>query len=230
MNTIGNYSVYQKNYYDNTTQKKEEKTGKSDKAEKARKKTDVNLSERAQKLLKELQKKYGNMDFIVANYETSEEAESYLSRGSKEYTVLLDPETLEAMAADEDVKNKYMNVIDEATGKLDDMKKQLGDDGDEVVRMGITVDKEGKVSYFAELEKMSEKTREYREKAAEKKKEEKAEEAKKAEKAEARERTKKTKVTADSVEELLEKIRNVDWDSIKAEEQAVAGTRYDFNV
>lgn len=233
MNTsaVGSYGVYQKNYYDDKTQKKEEKKAdKTDRNSKAKKQQGVNLSSRAQKLLKELQKKYKNMDFIVADYDSDEEASAYLSRGTKEYSVLLDPETLEAMAADESVKKKYTDIIDGATDKLDDVKKKLGEDGDQVVRLGVSVDKSGKVSYFAELEKMSEKSKEYWDKAAEKKKSEKAEEARKAEKAEAKERIKKTKVTADSVEELLEKIKEVDWDSIKAEEPVKTGNRYDYFV
>ena len=44
------------------------------------------------------------------------------------------------------------------------------------------------------------------------------------------ERTKKTRVQADSVEELLEKIKNVDWDQIKSEEKAMTGGRFDFSI
>ena len=71
-------------------------------------KTSVNqLSDAARALLKELQKKYGNMDFIVAKYETEEEASSYLSRSTKEFGVLLDPDELEEMAVDPEVRKQY---------------------------------------------------------------------------------------------------------------------------
>ena len=40
---------------------------------------------------------------------------------------------------------------------------------------------------------------------------------------------KRTTVRADSVEELLRQIREVDWDSIKAADQ-IAGSRIDFAV
>ena len=39
----------------------------------------------------------------------------------------------------------------------------------------------------------------------------------------------KTTVQANSKEELLDKIKNVDWDSIKSEENKIGG-RFDFSV
>jgi hypothetical protein len=41
---------------------------------------------------------------------------------------------------------------------------------------------------------------------------------------------KRTSVQADSIEELLEKIQSVDWDSIKSETPAEVGGKYDFSV
>ena len=41
------------------------------------------LSQGAKDLLSELQKKYGDMDFFVADYSSDEEAQRYLSRGNK---------------------------------------------------------------------------------------------------------------------------------------------------
>ena len=160
MNPIASYGAYQKDYYDNSV--KEKSTGRAARTgrkEKTDKDSQVKLSERAEKLLQELKGKYGNMDFIIADYETDEEAQEYLSRGTKEYSVLIDPETLEAMASDSETKQKYMGIIDEATGKLDSLKEQLKGEDDTVIRFGINVDKNGTVSYFAELEKMGEKQR-----------------------------------------------------------------------
>ena len=62
------------------------------------------LSQGAKDLLNEMQKKYGDRDFFVADYSSDDEAQRYLSRGSKEYSVLIEPELLEKMAADESVK------------------------------------------------------------------------------------------------------------------------------
>lgn len=182
----------------------------------------VELSDRAKKLLEKLKKTYKNMDFIIADYADDEEAAAYLARGSKEYSVLMDPETLEEMAADEKTEQKYTGILEEATGKLTDLKENLGDQKEEVKHIGVSIDKDGNVSYFAELEELGEKQKERIEKAKENRK---AEEAKKG-KAEA----KRTRVQASSVEELLEKIKNVDWSKIQADQVQTKGSRFDYSV
>ena len=222
MNKISNYSAYQKEVYQNNLKKEKEneiKSGKREKAGKTQNTSQPELSDKAKALLEELKKKYSNIDFFVADYDSDEEAASYLNRGIKEYSVLLDPETLEEMARDSSVKQKYTDMIDKATGELSDMKEQLGEAGDEITRVGVVVNNDGTVSYFAELEKMSEKQRERIEKAREEKKEEAAEE-----------KRKKTTVKADSIEELMEKIKKVDWNKIPQEEIPTRGARFDFSI
>ena len=237
MEKIGSYT-YQSSLYGKTAQK--EKTGGSTKAGETKStsakedKSTPTLSAAAQKLLKELHKTYTNMDFIVADYETEEEAASLLSRGTSQYSALLTTEELEKMAADEDVKNENLKVIDDAMSKLDEMKEQLGDKADDVSRIGISFGKDGEVSFFAELEKNSERQRE----RIEKNREDKREAAKEAEKAEAEEKYKsmgrpsgkRTTVFASSVEELAEKIGQVDWNTVKEESYISAGQRFDFTV
>lgn len=207
----------------------------------------VELSEGAKKLLDELKEKYGNMDFFVANYSSDEEAEHIMSRGTKEYSVLIEPEILEQMAADEDVKNKYMNIIDESTGKLDEIKEQLKESGQEVESLGMKIDAEGTVKFFAKIREQNEK---YQKQVADDKEAAKAEEAK-AEKRKEREEAmeklregpgvkpygkketpyeKTTTVYADSVDELLEKIQNVDWSQIEATPVKGFGNKIDFTV
>lgn len=234
MSKIEGYGAYQNSYYSTVNAKNAQKSqnaDKTDKTDKTNKNGSVNLSDKAKKLLDELKKTYSNMDFIIADYETDEEAAEYLSRGSKEFSVLIDPETLEAMAADEETKNKYIGILEDSVGQLKDIKDQLGEDGDEVKRIGISVGKDGQVSYFAELEKAGERQKEFIDSIRESKKEAKTEQEKKAqEELAAHERTKKTTVSASSIEELLEKIRSVDWDQIKSEERPEAGSRFDFSV
>lgn len=230
MSKIAGYSVYQNNYYDNKTQnKKTKETKDADKTKKTDKNNQVNLSSRAKELLEELKKTYGNMDFIVADYDSDEEASAYLSRGTKEYSVLIEPETLEKMAADEKTKDKYLGILDDAKTNLNNIKEQLGDKKDEVKSIGITIKDDGTVSYFAELEKMNEKQRERIEKAREEKKESKKE-TEKDEMPPVHERYKKTKVQAGSVEELLEKIKDVDWNEVKEEELFKTGSRFDLSI
>lgn len=242
MEKIGSFDMYRSSIYDKTAQAKKEtestKTKDTDAAQKQ-----VSLSRDAQKLLKELKKSYGNMDFIVADYESDEEAASYLSRGTNEYSVLISPEELEKMAADKDVKDKNLKTLDEAVSKLDEVKGQLGDKADEISRIGIAIGGNGEVSYFAELEKSSEKQRERIEQQRADKKEAAAEEAKKAEaektesrrageelgKFSARRQEKHTTVFAGTVEELAEKIGQVDWNAVK-EETLMNGQRFNLTI
>ncbi len=235
MEKIGSY--YQSSIYEKTAQAaKDAERAKADKAKKAdaakENKKSPTLSKAAQKLLKELQKSYGNMDVMVAEFETDEEAASLLSRGTGEYTALFTPEELEKMAADEDVKNKNLKILDNAVSKLDEMKTQLGDKADDISRIGISFGDDGEVSFFAELEKNSEKQRE----RIEKQREDKRTAAKDAEKAEAAEYMaqgrsgKRTTVFASTVEELAEKISQVDWSTVKEERQSYTGQRFDYTI
>lgn len=242
MNGVGSYSAMQKNLY--TTSAQSKKTAKADsKKTDGTKKTDnssVQLSDKAKELLKELKKTYGNMDFFVADYESEEEASEYLSRGTKDYSVLIDPEELERMANDEEVKKQNLSLLDEAVGKLDEIKEELKDTdkADEVVSLGISIGKDGQVSYFAELEKSGERTKEFVDKIREDKKEAAKEaEADKAEKngkgAEKYqyEHSKRATVTANSAEDLLNQIRNFNWDNVKEETTIpMPGKNFDFTV
>ena len=236
MEKIGNY--YQSSIYEKTAQAAKDadrakagstrKAGGTEEGKKA-----PALSKAAQNLLKELKKTYSNMDFIVADFETDEEAASLMSRGTAEYSALFTPEELEKMAADEDVKNKNMKILDGAVSKLDEMTTKLGDKADDVTRIGISFGDDGEVSFFAELEKNSEKQRE----RIEKQREDKKEAAKDNGQAEAAEYLahgkatgKRTTVYASTIEELAEKIANVDWNAVKEERQSTTGQRFDFTV
>lgn len=240
MSRVNGYNAYQNNYYDNSVRRKnQDKTSKTDTTGKTngtgKTGSGTQLSDKAKALLQELKRTYSNMDFMVTDSESEEESASYLSRSTKEYSVLIDPEELERMAADEDVKKQNMAFLDEAVGKLDEVKDQLGDHKDEVARIGISIGKDGEISYFAELEKAGERQKEFVDKIREDKKEA-------AEKAEADrtgnkphgyeyERSKHTTVYASSAEELIDKIKNVDWDSIKEETTVpMPGDHFNFSI
>ncbi|MDE6725568.1 MAG: hypothetical protein K2J79_08175, partial [Ruminiclostridium sp.] len=112
-----------------------------------------NLSEGAKAVLRELIEKYEGYDFIVGKWETDEEASRVLSYGmGRDGNVLINPDLLEEMAADESVKAKYMGIIDEAASNLDKAEKSLSEDGRSVVeKLGLTIGADGSVSYFAKL-------------------------------------------------------------------------------
>ena len=235
MNGIGSYNAMQKNLYSTASQSR--RTAKADsRTTDETKKTNSNsvqLSDKAKALLQELKKTYNNADIYVAEYETDEEAAEYLSRGSKDFSVLIDPEELERMAADDEVKKKNLNLLDESLGKLSEMKEELKETGreDEVVTLGVNIGKDGQVSYFAELEKSGERTKEFVDKMLEDKKEANAEKADKVQDKYNFEHSKRATVSANSVEELLEQIKNFNWDNVKEETSIpMPGKNFDFTV
>lgn len=240
MSRIDGYNIYQQVYEKNVQKKndlkKAESAAKADKNEKLEKYEPVELSDKAKALLEELKKKYNNMDFMIANYDSEEEASRYLSRGTKEFSVLIEPELLEEMATDDSVKEKYLGLLDDATKQLTTVKEELSDEEEaDVKHLGVTIGADGSLKFFAELEKSSAKQRERIEAAKEKKQEEKKEAAEKAEE-KAKEKkvengkVKQTKVSADSIEELIDKIRNVDWESVKPKMVSPTGAKYDFTI
>lgn len=105
------------------------------------------LSKTAQSYLERLKKKYGNMDFIIADYETDE----LLSSGKGEYNVLITPDLLEKMAADEDVAAEYEGVIESSVNDINFARSELGEDADMVDRFGITLNADGTISITARL-------------------------------------------------------------------------------
>ncbi len=243
MDKLSGYSVYQNSFYNNSVKNKngQNKTPKTNSSEKTGKtgktnKKPVQLSGNARALLQELKKTYSNMDFVVADYESEEDASSYLSRSTKEYSVLIDAEELERMASDGEVKKQNLSLLDEAVGKLDEIKDQTGGHKDEVIRMGIAIGKNGEMSYFAELEKAGDRQKEFVDKIRESKKEAAGKaEAEKADFGQRHrydyDRSKRTTVYASTAEELLDKISNVDWNSIKEETSlSVPGGHFSSSV
>ena len=189
-----------------------------------------------------MQKKYVDMDFFVADYSSDDEAQKYLSRGSKDYSVLIEPELLEKMASDESVKEKYLGIIDDARNKISEVKDEIAkpDDSEDgtkkadIKNIGFSVKSDGSVSFFAELEKSDadqkkriEQARE--DKNAQKKEEEKEAKAKKL-KEQQEDRVKRSVVRGDSASELVKNIRAVDWDKVAEEVRPKAGGKIDFGV
>ena len=112
-----------------------------------------------------------------------------------------------------------MHSIEGALRMSDEINAQFGfervfgktngnaDTDTKITKFGISFNSDGTTTFYAELEKSSASQKEYLEKLQEK----------------------KTTVQANSKEELLDKIKNVDWDSIKSEENKIGG-RFDFSV
>ncbi len=114
---------------------------------------DDGLSDGARAVLNELMNKYKDYGFIVGNWETDEQASEMLSHGlGTEGNVLISPALLERMAADESVKAQYIGIIDDAANSFKQAETDLTEDGKSIVeKMGMTVDGDGNVSFFASL-------------------------------------------------------------------------------
>lgn len=171
----------------------------------------IELSDAALDLLKELREKYGNMEINVATWSTDEEQEYYASGCTKEYSVLINPELLEQMAADESVRAEYEAVLDQAGDNSAALTEALGEDADKIKNFSISIDANGKVSYAVQLIKDFEERNAERAENASKKsqadiQQEKIEEKRAKKREEEKERLER--ISADSMEELIEKIRS----------------------
>ncbi len=215
-------------------------------------KKESGLSEKAQKLLNKLRSTYTNVDFMVADSDTGDEAKQVLSQYTREYSVLLTTDEIEKMASDEQFEKEYLSQIETAIGVTDnineqyDMSQSFESKGGYTVvsKYGVMVDADGKATLFADLNKLSDAQKEYLEKHREKVKEEKKAEEAKAEKKEAEERLeeiaeeadpfdepveKSVRIEASNIHELLEKIKNLNWDDV-APNNAAVGTNFDFTA
>lgn len=135
----------------------EKRAEQTEKAEEAQKeyglKEESILSDKARQLLSELREKYKGYDFMLADWSTDEEASTLLSAGMGEKgNVLITADLLEKMAADESERTKYEGILDQAAGQMDTVKSQLTEDGRSIVeKLGMTVNSDGSVSFFAKL-------------------------------------------------------------------------------
>lgn len=110
------------------------------------------LSDEAKNLLAELREKYKGYDFMVADFETDEEASQLLSQGKGEYNVLITPDLLEKMASDKSERAKYEDIIAGASDKFGEIEKNLTEGGKSIVeKLGFTVKSDGTVDYYANL-------------------------------------------------------------------------------
>ena len=153
---------------------------------------ETQLSEKAQTLLKKLRDTYGDMDFFVANFSKGDNVKNILSRAGKDYSVILTVEDLEKMASDKKYKKEYMERVQGARRMSEQINKEYGvisafgepTSRTKVNKIGISINENGTTTFFARLEKVNEEKQD--------------------------EQTKM--VQADSIDELIEQIKKVNWD------------------
>lgn len=160
-------------------QLEKEKRVKSEELKKKLDETYKGLSDRAKSYLETLKEKYKNMDIYVADTDSDKEAGRIMSRGTKQFSVLMDVDTLESMAADRRVAERYEAMISEAEDKLNSLKEDMDKKGLSVKAVGVKIDDEGKSTYYSIVddslsyyEKELEKQQKKKEERAEQKKEE----------------------------------------------------------
>ncbi len=187
------------------------------------------LSDKARDLLGKLREQYGDYGFAVAG--SDEEFSSMKGVGDKEYSVIFTADELEKMAEDEDYAAEQMKQVE----SLIDMSKKLEEDEDfqakldELAEKGyilknlsISINSEGGMDVFAELEKVNEKQAERidrkREEAAEEKKEDlkRTEQEAIAKKFEAAIPPERSIIKTGSVEELIDMIKGLDDEGLEA--------------
>ena len=204
---------------------------------------DVKLSDKAKDYYEKLKAKYHNMEFIAVSKDmkdtVAKHAANYGNAGKA--VVLIDEEKLERMATDEDFRKKYEGIISMGQQKLAEAKNSLASSGAKLLNFGMKVEDNGKVSFFATVEKSQEAQKARIEKKQEAKREAKAKEKKKAAKEEREERIEEAReerqearegVTfrADNVEDLLTKLQNYVYEhgGIRTEEELLVGSAIDF--
>lgn len=167
------------------------------------------LSNKAAAFLEKLRKTYGDFDFIVGN--AGDHLRSLVKNSSKEFSVIFSTEELEKMASDEKYAKEKINAMKGAVRMSGQINEQFGFEsafaggGVKMTKFGISFNADGTTSFFAELEKSAAVQRE-------------------------RLGKKQTIVQADSLEELLEKIRKVSRNMAYEEKESGNGRSFDFSV
>lgn len=169
---------------------------------------ETQLSEKAQALLKKLRETYGDMDFFAADFSKGDNAKDILSKAGKEFSVILTVEELEKMVSDEKYEKEYMEKVKGARRMSEQVSKEYGAisvSGEaartKVNKIGISINEDGTTTFFAELEKANQQQRERIESAREEKLAERKNQA-----------GQTMVVQADSIKELIERIKEVNWD------------------
>ena len=189
-------------------------------SQEAAKSDEEKLSVKAQSYLENLRKQYGDYNFVVSNdLDTAQTLNS-----DKPFSVIFTNEELEKMAEDEDYAKKTMGQVNDAVGILKGISEEDLGEGVNFSQLSISIDEEGNMKFFAQLEKLSQEQAERLEAAKEKRAEERkaAEDSqnpiKEEEQSELTELFfKSADVEASSRSELLAKISGIDWAKIAEE-------------
>ena len=196
------------------------------------------LSKDAASYYEELKAKHSDVEFVLVSEDQKETAKEQAANinSNKSMIVLISEDEVEQMATDENVRTQNEKLIADAKAQMPDLMKQLKESGTEVKSFGMEFDDKGNASYFAVVDKSMAAQKELIEnKQAEKRAEKKAD-AKEAnaEKLHSNHKEDLTTVTASSVEELIDKIKDVMYeakaDNIMTTQEKMVGQSFDFSI
>lgn len=219
-------------YYKNNTVCKQNSTEKTKDVQANAtkiKSSEDKLSSKAQKYLETLRKDNADFDFIIAD--KGDDFRGLVDQSDKEFTVVFSSAELERMASDEKYAQEKLSTVKTAVEMSDKINEQFGferawgkteNNGTVLSKLTMSFDDSGKMTLFADLEKITEKQQEWLEELKEKRAEEKQQEKKDV-------TVKRTTIQANSEEELIEKISELDWSKI-AEEKATQGMKFDTTI
>lgn len=215
----------------------------------------VELSDKAKDYYNKLKAKFGNMDFILVSKDMKSQVQANAAAygNASKQVVLIDDEKIEKMATDESFRKKYEGIIAMSQAKLQEAKNSLTSSGASVNNFGMSVDANGKATFFATVEKAAKKKAEKKaaekkaaQKKAEKAKDQKLAEKKAAEKKADEKRAEESKneetttvdekeyvqITAGSMEELIDKVSSYAYDNsernVLTESEKSVGQKFDF--
>ena len=218
---------------------------------------DVQLSDKAKDYLGKLQSKFHGMEFITVSKDMKAQVQQNAAAygNANKMVVLIDEEKLERMATDESFRKKYEGIIASSQAKMMQAKMGLSSSGSNVKNFGMSVDSNGKESFFATVGKSQDLQKKRIEKKAAEKKEQKIKEKKKAEKKAQEERINKAKdskaektkdkddtdiyedeefeiIEANSLDDLLSKVQTYSYNNasgkVMTESEKMVGTKIDF--
>ncbi len=215
----------------------------------------VQLSDKAKEYYDQLKSKYHNMEFIAVSKDMKSQVQQNAAAygNASKMVVLIDEEKLERMATDESFRNKYEGIIAMSQSKMAAAKSGLTSSGSSLMNFGMSVDSNGKESFFATVGKSQDLQKKRIEKKAAEKKEQKIKEKKRAEKQAKEERLEKARdnkagksegdvkeiddkeyvtIEADSFDELLSKVQTYSYESassrVMTQSEKMIGTNFDF--
>ena len=218
---------------------------------------DVQLSDKAKDYLGKLQSKFHGMEFITVSKDMKAQVQQNAAAygNANKMVVLIDEEKLERMATDESFRKKYEGIIASSQAKMMQAKMGLSSSGSNVKNFGMSVDSNGKESFFATVGKSQDLQKKRIEKKAAEKKEQKIKEKKKAEKKAQEDRINKAKdsnaektkdkddtdtyeeeefdiIEANSLDDLLSKVQTYSYNNaasrVISDTERAVGTRFDF--